>query len=137
MAKSIEKVKSALKLRTEPRHGVLTLRLGVKKHVLPFEVRMLSSEGYLFVHIPPSAEVLRLTDEGLQIVEDATEAEQAAQQFRKSRRRGGQGSRSKKSAEVPAELMAALSKLPAGMKVGYNADGSIKVVRARRRRKSS
>ncbi|MCW5937854.1 MAG: hypothetical protein KIT11_11185 [Fimbriimonadaceae bacterium] len=134
MAKSLEKTKSALKLRTEAKSGVLTLRIGVKKHVLPFEVRMLNSDEYIFVHIPPSAEIMKLTGDGLQVVTSDNEAEAAAKSFRKSRRRGG--GRGSRSAAVPENVQQILEQIPAGYKIGYNADGSVKLVKSRRRRRN-
>lgn len=137
MAKTTENVKQGLKLRAEAMPQALTLRLGVKKHVLPFEPRIIKSDGYVFVHIPPSAEILKFTEEGLEVVTDAAEAAAAAASFKKPR-----GRRSKKEAaapavEVPQEVKDALAKVPAGFKIGYNKDGSIKFVKARKRRKSS
>lgn len=134
MAKSIEKVKAGLKLRAQERSGVLTLRLGTRKFVLPFEARMLTSDDHVFVHIPPSAEIMKIGEEGLEVISDAAQAEAAAATFKRTRSKSG-GSKAKKSAEVPQELLDALQKLGAGYKIGYNRDGSVKVVKARKRRK--
>lgn len=133
MAKSVEKVKSSLKLRTQERTGALTLRLGVKKYVLPFEVRMLNSSEFIFVHIPPSAEIMRLTPGGLEVVSDIATAEEAAKSFRKGRKRSS--GKSSKAVEMPSEVAAALNKIPPGFKIGYGADGSVKLIKTRKRRK--
>lgn len=133
MAKSVEKVKSSLKLRTQEREGALTLRLGVKKYVLPFEVRMLNSAEFIFVHIPPSAEIMRLTPGGLEVVSDITTAEEAAKSFRKGRKRNS--AKSSKTVELPADVAAALNKIPPGFKIGYGPDGGLKLIKTRKRRK--
>ena len=133
MAKTVEKTKSALKLRTQSRDGALTLRLGVKKYVLPFEVRLLTSNEYVFVHIPPCAEIMKIGKSGLEVVTDSTAADDAAKSFRKGRKRAaGKGS---SKIEMPSDVAIALSKIPQGYKVGYNPDGTVKLVRTRRRRK--
>ncbi|MCW5938866.1 MAG: hypothetical protein KF884_05020 [Fimbriimonadaceae bacterium] len=136
MAKSVDKIKAALKLRTEPRENSLSLRIGTKKYVLPFEVRTLQSTDYIFVHIPPSAEILRLGDDGLAIVSSDSEAANAAKTFRKSRKRT-RSSSGRGPVELPEELKAALSKVPAGHKISYTPDGKVKLVKARRRRKAT
>ncbi|MBS1722059.1 MAG: hypothetical protein JSS66_03510 [Armatimonadetes bacterium] len=125
-------MKSSLKLRTQARNGALTLRLGVKKYVLPFEVRMISSNEYIFVHIPPSAEIMKLEKDGLKVVTDMASADEAVKSFRRSRKRSG--GRSPRQVEMPAEVAAALSKIPSGYKLAYGADGSPRLVKTRRRR---
>ncbi|MBL8067782.1 MAG: hypothetical protein JNM28_04980 [Armatimonadetes bacterium] len=133
MAKSLEQIKASLKLKTAPKEGALTLRVGKRKVVLPFEVRLLECDNYLFVHIPPAAEILRSGDESFAVVEDVKAAEAAANEFKKSRRRRRVGSRT--TADVPAELKEALSKVPAGFKLVYGPDGSPRLAKSRARRK--
>lgn len=133
MAKSIERTKASLKQRATGKDRALTLRMGVKKHVLPFELRVLASDDYVFVHIPPQAEIMKVTKDGLVMVTDANEAEAAAKTFRKSRKRASKSGG--RSAEVPADVASALSKLPSGYRIGYDASGAIKLVKTRRRRK--
>ncbi len=133
MPKSLDQLKSSLKLRAQSRHGALTLRLGVKKYSLPFEVRMLNSSEFIFVHIPPSAEIMKFTSEGLELVTDLKDGETAAKSFRKSKKRAS--TRASKLTEIPEDVASALSKVPAGYKIGYGADGSPKLVRTRKRRK--
>lgn len=132
MAKSIEKIKSGLKLRTQAKPGSLTLRIGVRKFVLPFETRMLNSEEYVFVHIPPSAEILKISDEGLTVVTNADEAEAAVATFRKGRKKSG-GGRRRSAPQMPDELASLLSKLEPGTKIGYDKDGNPKLVKTRKR----
>jgi hypothetical protein len=136
MAKSVEKIKASLKLRTEPRERSLTLRIGVKKYLLPFEVRTLQSSEYVFVHIPPSAEIFKIGETGLTIVTDEAEAAAAARTFRKTRRQA-KVSGQRGALEIPEELKAALSKVPPGHKISYSPDGKIRLVKSRKRRKKS
>ena len=132
MAKSLEKTKAGLKLRTAPK-GSLVLNLGRgKKYVLPFETRLLQSESYVFIHIPPSAEIFSVAGKEFRMVTDDTEAEKAAGTFRRSRK---SSARAAKTAEIPAELKAVLRKIPAGHKIAYGTDGELKLVKTRRRRK--
>ncbi len=131
MAKSLEQIKSSLKLRTTAREGALSLRLGTRKYTLPFEVRLLQSDEFVFVHIPPTAEVMKIVDGKLEMVTDAETGEKAAASFRKSRK--GTGRRSSKTSEIPDEIASALSKIPSGFKLGYDADGNPKLIKTRRR----
>ena len=133
MAKSLDKTKFALKLRTSPLTNGLTLRLGVRKYVLPFDVRTIQNDEYVFVHVPPAAELLKFEGKGLKVVTDAKEAEAAAKGLRRTRKKAA--GRAKKAVEMPKELEAALKKLPSGMKLGYDADGRPRLVKMRKPRK--
>lgn len=135
MAKSVQKVKSSLKLRTQASEGVLSLKIGRKNFTLPFEVRMLSSSEFVFVHIPPCSEIMKIGEEGFEVISDTPTAELAAKSFRRSRKRNSSKSASK--VELPAEVSAALNKIPPGYKIAYGTDGSVKLVRTRKRRKKA
>jgi len=135
MAKSMNKIKAGLKLKTAARDGALSLKLGVKKHVLPYEVRLLQSDNYVFVHVPPAAEVMKITPGGLVVVTDPAEAEAATNEFKKSRRR--KRGANKTSAEVPEDLKAALAKIPAGHKLVIGPDGQPRLAKTRTRRKKA
>ncbi len=122
-----------MKLRTERKENLLTFRIGVKKYVLPVEARTLKSDDYLFLHIPPSAEIYKIERDGLKVVTKATEAEEAVKTFRKKRKKS---TRTVKKVEMPDELASALKNIPAGYKLGYDAKGKVKLVKKRVRRKS-
>lgn len=133
MARDINKVKTGLKLRTNPKEGALSLKLGTKRFNLPYEVRLIQSEEYVFVHVPPSAEIFKIDGKELVLVETNEEAATATASFRKSRKRGR--TKGDASVEVPEELETALNKIPKGYKLGYDADGNIRLVKTRVRRK--
>jgi hypothetical protein len=135
MGKTVADIARALKLRAVGKNNGLSLRLGVKKHTLPFEVRYINSPEYVFVHIPPAAAILRHTADGLVEVTDPEEAAKAQAAFRKPRRQGARQGAAKDIA-VPAELHQALKKIPPGFKIGYGPDGEIRLLRARKRRSS-
>lgn len=134
MAKNIDKVKSGLKLRTAAKDGALSLKLGVRKVQLPFETRLIQSDEYIFIHVPPSAEIFKIDGKRLVMVTTDEEAEKAVNSFKKSRKRTRRPSA--KSVDLPTELESALSKLPAGYKLGYDADGNPRVVKTRTRKSS-
>ncbi len=133
MAKTVEQIKASLKLKTTQKEGVLSMRIGKKKVVLPFEVRMLECDDYVFIHIPPAAEIMKSGDGSFEIVSDVKGAEAAVSEFKKSRRRRRGGARA--SAEMPDDLKTALSKVPAGFKLVYGADGVPRLAKTRVRRK--
>lgn len=136
MPKTVDAVTRALKLRATPKDRSLTLRMGVKKHMLPFEVRVLTSSDYLFVHVPPAAGIMKITKDGLVPVTSYDEAKQAQASFRQSRKGRGRVARAAAAVEMPAELATALKKVPAGYKLAYDADGKPRLVKARKRRKA-
>lgn len=134
MARSVDKIKFGLKLRTEKQENSLTFRIGVKKYALPFEARIVKSDEYLFLHVPPAAEIMKITKDGLVVVTKSAEAEEAVKSFRKSRKKT---KRNRKKVALPTEVEDALKKIPAGYKLGYDADGNLKLVKKRTRKKSA
>jgi len=135
VAKSLEQVKSSLKLRTEPKANALTLRIGVKKYVLPFEARLIQSDDTLFVHIPPAAEIFKVSGGKLVAVDSADAAAEAAKVLR--RPRGPKRRSANKSVEMSPDLAKVLANVPAGYKIGYDASGRPRLVRTRQRRRKS
>lgn len=132
MAKTVEDVARALKLKAEPKENALTLRVGVKKFVLPFEVRVISSNSHIFVHIPPSAGIMQITDKGLAPVANLAQAQEATASFRSSKKRS---TRKVRDVQMPNELAEALNKIPSGFKLSYGADGKPRLVKTRKRKK--
>jgi hypothetical protein len=131
MPKNIADISRALKLKAEARPGALTLRIGVKKHKLPFEVRTVTSSDYMFVHIPPAAGLLKIEPSGLREVTSDDEAAAALASFRQNRKR-----RSKTAAPkvgVPPALLDALRQIPPGHRLVFDADGSPRLAKRRRK----
>lgn len=133
MADSLEKVCKALKLKAIAKPNVLTLKHGLRKYLLPYEVRILTSEKYMFVHVLPNANVFRFEGTSLSEVTDASEAKEAVASFRTSRKTSKKRTRS--APEIPSDLQAALAKIPAGHKLAVDRDGSVRIVKKRPRRK--
>jgi hypothetical protein len=132
MARSVEKIIFGFKLRTRPAKNALALRVGNKKFVLPFEVRIIQSEDFIFVHIPPAAGIMRIEGKKVELVTKSEDAERAALSFRLARK-----ARRENRVELPDAIKDALKKIPPGYKLGYDADGGMKLVKARKRRKSA
>ncbi len=133
MARSLDKIKFGLKLRTEAKEGALSLKIGTRKVVLPYEVRLVQSDQFIFVHIPPAAEILKFVDGGVEVVTSDAEGEAAVATFKRGRKKAKTTGR--KSVELPDDVAAALAKIPAGYKLSYGADGQPKLVKTRKRRK--
>ena len=114
----------------------MSLRLGAKKYTLPFEVRLVQGENFVFVHVPPAAEIMKITPDGLSVVENDNEATQANEEFKKSRRKKRSGGGGRASAEVPEELRAALAKIPSGYRLVTDASGQARLVKTRKRKRS-
>jgi hypothetical protein len=134
MSKSVDTINRALKLKTKSGEGMLTVKLGRNKFTLPFETRYLASAEYVFIHIPPAAGTMKIVDGELKLVTDSAEAVAAQKSFREPRK-GRAGRKERGPVEMPAELQKALSAIPTGYKLAYNADGSPKLVKTRNRSK--
>jgi len=131
MSKTVEDVVKALKLKAEPVSGALSLRLGTKKSALPFEVRTLTSGEFVFAHIPPSAAIFRITDGGLELVNDVNTATVAVKSFRTRKTRGEKVA---PAIELPDNLARALSSIPDGYKLAFSVDGKARLVKTRQRK---
>lgn len=131
MSKSQDKVITGLKLRAQPKDGVLSLRVGVRKYTLPFQAKLLVSEDYLFVHLPSEADIFKIEDKEIVLVDSLEEAQKASASFRKTRKQSAPKARSEVS--LPGDLLSALAKVPEGYKIGYGPDGNPKLVRKRKR----
>jgi hypothetical protein len=134
MAKNLNKIKQSLKLKAEPKPGSLTLKIGTRKFVLPFEPRYIATDEFVFIHLTPNADLFKVSAEGLSPVTEE-DAEKAASAFR--RPRGPRGSRkaAPEQAELPQEFRDLESKVPAGFRLGYDKEGRLKLIRTRKRRK--
>ncbi len=139
MSKSVESITKALKLKADPKENALTFRVGVKKHTLPFEVRALVSGEFLFVHIPPSAGIMKITPDGLVPVSNTADATAAVASFRKSRKRGGarRARAASAGAEVPDAMRELLKSLPKGYKLVHAPGEEPRLVKSRTRKTTS
>jgi hypothetical protein len=137
-AKPVEKVKGGLKLRAaRAKKATLSFKIGVKKYELPmdkFEVRYLNSDKYVFVHVPPAAELLEVANGKLAVMSENADATEALASFRSARRR--KRSRSGPTDEEQKKLLAEIAKkIPAGYKLTYDASGKPRLAKTRNRNK--
>lgn len=135
MSKSVQNVKNSLKFKANVKEGILTVRVGVKKWVLPISARILSSDGHLFLSIPATSELYAVKGGKLVAMGDGDDASAAFAALNPTKKKSSR----KKSApaELPSELKSALSAIPAGYKLAFDASGSPRLVKTRKRRKSS
>lgn len=132
MKKTVQSVKNSLKFKAQPKSGILSVRIGVRKFSVPIEARMISGGSYLFLSFPACSELYRVDAKELHPLpsdEDATDAYNVLNPSKKRTRRRGS------SVNMPQELADALKAIPSGYKLGYNLDGSPKLVKTRRRSK--
>ncbi len=132
LKKTVQNVKNSLKFKAQEKEGVLSIKVGVKKYSVPVKARMLSSAGYLFLSFPASSELYQIDAKQLNALEKEADATEAFDVLNPGKRR----TRRRASAvSMPAERAEALKGLPAGYKLGYDADGTPKLVRTRKRGK--
>ncbi len=132
MKKTVQNVKNSLKFKATEREGVLSIKVGVRKFAVPVKARMLSTGEYLFLSFPASSELYKINSKELGAMpkdEDATDAFVALNPGKIRTRRKSS------SVEMPDALQEALRAIPAGYKLGYSLDGSVKLVRTRTRTK--
>ncbi len=135
MSRTVKSVKNSLKFKAQVKTGLLTVRVGVKKYVLPVEGRILTSASHIFLSFPASSELYEIKNKGLTAMAgtaDATAAFAALNPGRKRRTR-----KASAAAAMPADLASALSKIPAGYKLGYDASGKPRLVKKRTRTKAA
>lgn len=133
MSKTVQKVKNSLKFKATEKSGLLTVRYGVKKFTLPVKARMISDGKYMFLSFGSSSELYQIEDEGLKAMGRDVDATKAYDALNTTKKRG----RPRKTAEaaITPELEKALKAIPTGHRLVYNADGSIKLVKTRTRKK--
>lgn len=135
MNKNVQKVKNSLKFKADEREGLLTIRFGVKKFVVPHKVRMLSDGKYMFLSFTASSELYQVVGKQLKAMDKGADANDAFNSLNPGRK-GKRGRKPRSTAQLSPELEAAIkSNIPAGFRLGYAADGSIKLVKTRTRTK--
>lgn len=132
--KNIKSVKNSLKFKADPKKGLLTVRIGVKKLVVPVEARMLGGDGFLFLSFNSSSEIYKVDGKELVPLDgqaDGTEAYAALNPSKRRKRGRGKG---RSSVEMPTDLAQMLSKLPSGHKL-VAGPGGYRLVKTRVRTK--
>lgn len=127
--RSVQNVKNSLKFKAQPKSGILTVRVGVKKYQLPVDARMLSADGYMFLSFSATSELYKIDGKTLKAMASTENASEAFEKLNPGRRR-----RTRRSAvEMPSQLADALKNLPSGYRLGYSTDGAPKLVKTRKR----
>jgi hypothetical protein len=131
--RTVQYVKNSLKFKANEGDDVVSIQLGRKKYVVPVKVRFLSADGYLFLSFPASANLFRVSEDGLSAMANEDDAQEAYEKLRTRKTRG----RKAEAAEVtlPTELASALAAIPSGFKLGYGPDGTPRLVKTRTRTK--
>lgn len=133
MDKSAQNVIRSLRARIPKKPGSVVVRIGAKRYELPTDVQVAGSERYGFVVVPPLIGLYRIEGRDLKAMEPTEDASEAfAELSGQSARKPG---RPKAIRELPDVLKEALRQIPEGYRIGYDPDGTPKLVRKRNRRK--
>ena len=130
MAKTVKSVKNSLKFKAQPKPGILSVRVGVKKYAVPVDARIISSGNYIFLSFPASSELYQVQNKELTAMDANADAAEAYTALNPGKRRGRKRA---SQPTLPPELAEALRNIPAGFKLGYGADGNIRLVKKRKR----
>lgn len=134
MSKTVKNVKNSLKFKAPVKDGVLTVRVGVKKYVLPVQARILCEDGFMFLSFPATSELFKIeNNKNLKAMEAGADAADAYAALNPGKRRGG-GRRKRTAPEMPSALAEALKAIPAGHKLVFDASGSPRLVKTRKRK---
>jgi hypothetical protein len=134
MDKNVQKVKNSLKFKADEKEGLLTIRFGVKKLVIPHKVRMLSDGKHMFLSFSASSEIYKIDGKAMKAMDKGEDASGILASLSPSRKKRGP-KKSKAASALAPELAEALKNIPDGFKLGYTADGSLKLVKTRTRTK--
>ena len=131
MGRTVKNVKNSLKFKAQVKKGLLTVRVGVKKYVVPVDARILSSSGHIFLSFPASSELYEIKNKGLVPMSPNADATAAFNALNPGRKKRGKKS---SEASMPKDVIDALSKIPPGFKLGYDPTGKPRLVKKRTRR---
>ena len=131
MSKNVKSVKNSLKFKAQVKSGLISVRVGVKKYVVPVSVRILSSDSHMFLSFPATSELYKIKGKELTAMDPAADAAEALASLNPGKRRGR-----KRAAPInmPTELESALKAIPAGYKLVFDAAGKPRLAKARKRR---
>jgi len=130
MPKTVQNVKNSLKFKAQVKQNSISVRVGVKKYLLPLEVRMLSGGAYLFLSFPACSELFQVRDRELRAMDPAEDASDA---FEVLSPPTAIRSRKSAAATLPSSLESALKDIPEGYRLGYGPDGRPRLIRTRHR----
>ena len=130
MDKTVKSVKNSLKFKAQPKSGLISVKVGVKKYTVPVDARILSDSKYVFLSIPACSELFEVKDRELHAMPPNQDATEAYALLNPNKR---QGRKRITPAAIPTDVAEVLKTIPAGYKVGYDADGTPRLVRTRQR----
>lgn len=116
--KTVKNVKNSLKFKVDPKDGLLSVRVGVKKYRLPVEARLASSDGYMFLSFSACSELFKIENGELVPMEPTANGTEAYDKLNPGRRRRGR--RRAAAVEMPKSLQDALKEIPAGYKLVFD-----------------
>jgi len=131
MVKTVQNVKNSLKFKAQVKPNLISVRIGVKKYVLPVEARVLSSGEYMFLSFPACSELFKITDKKLVPMDAEADATEAYDALNPGKKRGRKRSA---TSVLPDHIAQALKNIPEGYRLGYDANGTPRLVRKRVRK---
>lgn len=133
--KTVKNVKNSLKFKVQPKEGLLTVRMGVKKFVLPIEARLLAGGEYIFLSFPACSDIFEVQGGKTLVAMDPDADGEKVGEALKPKRRGRRTRGKSAAVEMPEALVAALRAVPAGHKLVISPTGEYRLAKSRKRDK--
>lgn len=135
MSKTVQSVKNSLKFKAQVKTGLISVRVGVKKYVVPVGVRLIANGDYMFLSFPATSELFKIENKkNLVAMDPKADASEAHAALNVAKRRG----RKRASAvELPSTVKEALKAIPSGYKLVFDASGNPRLAKTRKRRAKS
>ncbi|MFN7172686.1 MAG: hypothetical protein ACK4P3_07900 [Fimbriimonadaceae bacterium] len=130
MDKTVRKVKNSLKFRAEERKGIVSVRIGNQRFILPVMARVLDGEDYIFFSLKAVSDLYKKNGNSLLTLPDTEDGAEAFKQLNPGR----VSRKSKHNPEIQRLEKLLQKEVPEGFKVSYDKDGNIKLVKRRPRR---
>ncbi len=131
--KEVGSVIRSFRARVPKQEAQVSIKVGARRMELSIDAQVLTSDRYGFLALPAVAGLFRIDGRELTQMEPTEDASEAFSELNEKLPR--RPARPRAIRELPEVLQEALKQIPEGYRIGYDPDGTPKLVRKRTRRK--
>lgn len=128
---SPQSAKNSLKFKAKFKDGLVSVRVGNRKFVVPVQSRTLANEEYAYISFHAISELFKVVDGKLIQISDHAEAGVAHKSLIKSTKK--KAAPAKRDVEMTPEILDLLKKIPSGHRLVSNPKGGYRLIRTRKR----